>query len=117
MLDFIPLPRILPGLLARGDSWYTSAKARDRYPFLFLILDFWEASPSAWHIPPRARSFRSLFFSFQQPEVTVNPIDDAFLVMRVLRTSVHSLVCSFSLLFHSLFSFLSLSSIVGRSRL
>lgn len=30
---------ILAGLLARGDSRYTSAKARDRYPFPSLIRD------------------------------------------------------------------------------
>jgi len=77
MLDFIPLLWILSGLLARGDNWYTSAKACDRYPFLFLILDpgvfpFRLANSTSDSL------FSFVFFSPRQLEVTVNHVDEFF---------------------------------------
>lgn len=63
MLDFIPLPRILAGLLARDDSRYTSAKARDRYPFLPLILDRKPRRSLSFRLPNVAAFLMSRFLS------------------------------------------------------
>lgn len=114
MLDFIPLPRILPGLLARGDSWYTSAMARDRYPFLLLI---WNPGVFPFRLAHSTShsSFSLVFFLPGNRKLLSIPSTMCF--PRDARSSLLLLVCLFisSFLFHSFFWLLS--GAIGCNRL